>query len=239
MIPYRRLKSLFDFLFAIFFLPFVCLSFVPALLIFLQDFHNPFYFAKRVGLSGVPFTMFKLRTMRFDSHLWKLDSTSATDPRVTPLGKIIRLAKLDEFPQVLNILAFKMSFVGPRPNTFRNGVQLYTDLESQLLSVLPGITDLSSIVFADEADILAFSSNPDLTYNTYIRPWKSRLSLFCVSNSSFRLDLYILMLTVLNFVHRPFTLRLISRLLNSYGVDPFLVSVVRRNCDLPPGVPPS
>ena len=57
--------------------------------------------------------------------------------------------------QVLNILAFKMSFVGPRPNTFRNSVQ-HTDLESQLLSVLPGITDLSSIVFADEADILAF-----------------------------------------------------------------------------------
>ena len=92
-------------------------------------------------------------------------------------GKTIRRYKIDEIPQLIHVISGKMSFVGPRPNVSAD-VDLYTEEEVKLLSVSPGITDISSIVFSDEGDILSGSKDPDLKYNQVIRPWKSRLALY-------------------------------------------------------------
>ena len=98
-----------------------------------------------------------------------------------PVGKLIRKLKLDELTQILNVINGSMSFVGPRPNTPYD-VKLYSQEEKKLLSIRPGITDISSIVFSDEGDILEKYDNPDLAYNQLIRPWKSRLGLFYINN---------------------------------------------------------
>ena len=120
-----------------------------------------------------------------------------------------------------------MSLVGPRPNVQRE-VDLYTELEFGLLSVKPGITDLSSIVFSDEGDILADFDDPDLAYNQYIRPYKSSLGLFYIKNSSFSLDLQILFLTLFASFNRKQALRLLTSLLVSLKAPDSLIHVSAR-----------
>ena len=122
-------------------------------LVWWQDRHSPFYVASRVGLDQRPFRMVKLRSMRIGADKSGVDSTSAGDSRITPVGHFIRRYKLDELTQLWNVLIGDMSLVGPRPNVERE-TRLYTDLEQRLLTVKPGITDYASIVFADEGEIL-------------------------------------------------------------------------------------
>ena len=123
------------------------LFFIPiCVLIWLQDFHSPFYIAPRVGKDGKIFKMVKLRSMIIDADKTWVDSTSSHDKRITPIGRFVRAYKLDEIPQLWNVLKGEMSFVGPRPNVKRE-VDLYTEIESNLLTVQPGITAISSIVF--------------------------------------------------------------------------------------------
>ena len=148
------LKRLFDFFTSIVLL----LAFSPILLIFSfliwkQDYHTPFYIAPRVGKNGKIFKMIKFRSMIINADQSGVDSTSSNDSRITKLGKFIRKFKIDELPNFINIFKGDMSFVGPRPNVKRE-TDLYTNKEKLLLSVRPGITDLASIVFSDEGDIL-------------------------------------------------------------------------------------
>src|SRR5215213_3935979 len=174
------MKRLFDFLVAVAGL--IILSPLIAVLsvaIYLQDRHSPFYVAKRVGAGGISFRMVKFRSMVIRADTSGVDSTANDDPRITGLGRFVRRYKLDEIPQLWNVLVGSMSLVGPRPNVERD-TALYTTEERRLLSIRPGITDLASIVFADEGDILEGSDNPDLKYNQVIRPWKSRLGLLYV-----------------------------------------------------------
>lgn len=123
------LKPIFDFLVALILL---CILFIPAfyftIRIFLQDFSNPFYIPKRVGKNKKNYNMIKFRSMVVNADSSKVDSTSSSDSRITNLGNFIRRYKIDEIPNLLNILTFKMSFVGPRPNVNRE-VNLYTDEE--------------------------------------------------------------------------------------------------------------
>ncbi|MEO8577078.1 MAG: sugar transferase, partial [Gemmatimonadales bacterium] len=147
--------------------------------IWLQDYHSPFYIANRVGRGERSFRMVKFRSMVVKADKSGVDSTAGDDPRITSLGRFIRRFKLDEIPQLWNVLRGSMSLVGPRPNVERETV-LYTPDEKRLLSVRPGITDLASIVFADEGEILQGSDDPDLKYNQVIRPWKSRLGLLYI-----------------------------------------------------------
>ena len=120
--------------------------------------------------------MVKFRTMIPDAVEAGVSSTAAGDPRITRVGRILRRAKLDELPQLWNVLTGEMSLVGPRPQVEPEAA-LYTAEERRMLEVRPGITDLASIVFADEGEILAGAADPDLLYNQIIRPWKSRLAL--------------------------------------------------------------
>jgi lipopolysaccharide/colanic/teichoic acid biosynthesis glycosyltransferase len=232
------LKPTFDFLvalilFIILFIP----AFYFAIRIFLQDFSSPFYIPKRVGKNKKSYNMIKFRSMIVNADANTVDSTSSNDSRITNLGNFIRRFKIDEIPNLINILTLKMSFVGPRPNVERE-VNLYSSEELKILRMRPGITDISSIVFADEGDILENSKDPDLDYNQLIRPWKSRLAIFYTENASLFLDLKLMILTLYNFVDREKTLTIISNTLSNLDADKNLVKIVLRNNKLVPTPPP-
>jgi lipopolysaccharide/colanic/teichoic acid biosynthesis glycosyltransferase len=206
-------------------------------MIWLQDFHNPFYVATRVGKNSNTFKMYKFRSMIVNADKSGVDSTSSDDNRITTIGKFIRKYKLDELSQLFNVFIGNMSLVGPRPNVLRE-TNLYSNKEKQILSVKPGITDLSSIVFADEGEILEGKESPDIAYNQLIRPYKSRLALVYVNNRSFLLDLKILFLTAFSFVDREKTLYKVSRIVFSLTEDKALAEVSLRKKPLLPKPPP-
>ena len=210
---------------------------IVAVLIFFQDLNSPFYIASRIGRFGKPFFMIKFRSMLVDSDKNKVDSTASDDPRITKLGKLIRKTKLDEVPQLFNVIKGEMSLVGPRPNVKRE-TDLYTVEEKDLLSVRPGITDLSSIVFSDEGDILEGRSDPDITYNQLIRPGKSRISLFGLTNTSILLDFQIIFLTVTNSFSRSWTLDRVHNIILKFSHDIELADLAGRRVKLTPMPPP-
>jgi len=149
------------------------------------------YSAPRVGLGGRPFRMYKFRTMVADADRIGGSSTPADDPRITPVGRRLRRYKLDELPQLFNVMAGDMSLVGPRPQV-QWAVDLYSTEERHVLTVPPGITDYASLRFPDEGEILRTSTDPDRDYMEKIHPEKMRLSLEYVRKRSFRTDLSIL-----------------------------------------------
>lgn len=211
---------------------------VPAIIaVWLQDFHSPFYIPMRVGKDGKLYRMVKLRSMVLKADRTGVDSTSAKDPRITPVGHFIRKYKLDELPELWNVLGGSMSLVGPRPNVKRE-TDLYTEVERGLLSVEPGITDIASIVFADENEILKDSPDPDIDYNQLIRPWKSRLGLLYVANRSVILDIKLIALTAMAILSRQRALDGIQEVLNGLGADEQLKRVARRQDRLLPYPPP-
>lgn len=206
-------------------------------IIFVQDFHSPLFISKRIGKNEVLFKMIKLRSMKINSEYTGVNSTKANDPRITPIGRFVRKFKFDELFQLLNVIKGDMSLVGPRPNV-SDGVALYTKFEKKLLSVRPGITDFSSIVFSDESEILKDSSNPDESYNQLIRPWKSRLGIIYVENNSLFLDVRLIIYTVISIFSKKMSLNFVAWELNKIGVDKEVLSIARREKDLYPFYPP-
>lgn len=232
------LKRLVDFLAS--FCGLVVLSpiIIPVLIaVWLQDFHSPFYIAPRAGLNGRVFRMIKIRSMVINADSSGVDSTSANDNRITSLGRFIRRCKLDEVSQLWNVFTGDMSLVGPRPNVL-SAVKGYTNEERRLLEIPPGITDISSIIFADEGEILRNSTDPDGDYDRLIRPWKSRFGLFYRDHQSFILDMTLVMLTVVAIFSRERALQGVQKLLTELGADPDLLRVARRDCPLPMVAPP-
>jgi lipopolysaccharide/colanic/teichoic acid biosynthesis glycosyltransferase len=214
----------------------------PVLLIFMylvyrQDKHSPFYVASRVGKNGFLFKMFKLRSMCIDADKNGVDSTSVDDNRITPIGHKIRKYKLDEFAQLWNVLIGDMSLVGPRPNVLSD-TDLYTDIEKGLLTIRPGITDFSSIIFSDEGDILEGKNDPDLSYNQLIRPWKSRLGLIYVENRTSVLDIKLIFYTVIAVISKQRAINWVVIQLVKLNVSPDVVNVSKREVELYPFPPP-
>lgn len=211
---------------------------ITGIFIFLTDFKNPFYVADRVGIDGIKFKMFKFRSMRKVKSMIHIVSTSETDIRITRIGRIIRKYKIDEFSQIINVILGNMGFVGPRPNV-EEEIKLYTDIELKILNVKPGITDIASIVFSDLNAILRDCENVNLYYNQFIRPWKSRLALLYIDNKSFKLDIELMLLTILNIINRKFTLNRLKNIVLHYSNDHSLAEVVERKFKLyafpPPG----
>ena len=210
---------------------------VVMFLIWRQDGFSPFYVAPRVGRGEQQFRMVKLRSMIKNADKSGVDSTSASDQRITPVGHFVRKYKLDELTQLWNVLKGDMSFVGPRPNVKRE-TDLYTREEKRLLNLRPGITDFASIVFSDEGEILADKPDPDIAYNQLIRPGKSRLGLFYVDNRSLFVDLQLIWLTALAVVARGVAQSRIVRLLGRLGASPELIEIAKRNKPLVPTPPP-
>jgi len=160
-----------------------------------------FYRGVRVGLEGKPFRIFKFRTMVVDAEKLGASSTSDDDLRITRIGGFLRKYKLDELPQLINVVVGEMSIVGPRPEIQRY-TDMYTDEEKAILTVRPGITDYASIWNADEGAILAGAEDPDKAYETLIRPKKLKLQLKYVKEQSLWVDLKIIGLTLLTII-RP------------------------------------
>lgn len=190
------LKRLFDILFSslglIVMFPILIFSGIAIKL----DSQGPaLYRGKRIGRYGKPFRIYKFRAMVVNAEKLGGSSTAADDPRITNTGKYIRKYKLDELPQLINVLKGEMSFVGPRPQVPED-VALYTKEEKSILSVRPGITDWASIKYHNEGEILQGSSDPDQAYIEKIRPGKIKLELEYVRNYSFWIDLKILLKTI-------------------------------------------
>lgn len=235
----EKLKRFFDLFVSIpLFLLFFPVVATFCILIYLDDRKHPLYLSQRVAKNNRNFIMFKLRSMTVSSGPVTSNSTSYDDPRVTSIGRIVRLSKIDELLQLLNVIRGDMSLVGPRPNTRSWGVDLYSAEELAILSVRPGITDLASIVFSDEATILLNSEHPDLLYNQLIRPLKSRLCLWYVRNNNLLIDLKILFITFVSFFNRDFALSSISRLIRVTSKDSYLASRCLRQTRLVPEIPP-
>lgn len=212
---------------------------LAAFAVWLGDRRSPFYVAPRFRDRDATFRMYKLRTMVHGADRLGGTSTSQTDGRVTSIGRLLRRFKLDELPQLLNVVLGDMSLVGPRPQV-REGVERYSQAECALLDVRPGLTDFASIVFADEGAILAGEANPDEAYDRLIRPGKSRLGLFYVFNHTVVMDLLLLALTAVALLSRALALRGVQRLLAHYGADSQLVRLAGRADPLcPPGAPDS
>jgi len=212
---------------------------VPAMVaVWLQDWHSPFYIAPRAGRGGVLFRMVKLRSMKILADRSGVMSTAGNDPRITAVGRFVRRWKLDELTQLWNVLKGDMSLVGPRPQVVPD-VALYTAEERQMLTVRPGITDMASIVFADEGAILHGAADPDLRYNQVIRPWKSRLALLYVrSGMSLATDLRLIWLTVLTIAARPRALAAVAQLVRELGGNEELARVASRVPPLREAPPP-
>lgn len=202
------------------------------------DKQDPLYRAERVGRGGRDFVMIKIRSMSTDADRSGLASTSTRDARITPIGHLIRRWKLDELSQFWNVLRGDMSVVGPRPQIRAGGVDRYSTEEMRLLTVKPGITDLSSIVFSDEGDILAQEADADAAYEQLIRPWKSRLGLFYIDHRTFTMDVHLVWLTALAIVDRRAALRAVDRILARYAAPAELRLVCQREVPLRPALPP-
>jgi lipopolysaccharide/colanic/teichoic acid biosynthesis glycosyltransferase len=154
------------------------------------------YQGTRVGLDGRPFKMYKFRTMVVNADRVGGPNTPDDDQRLTKIGRTLRKYKLDELPQLINVLKGEMSFVGPRPQVPQE-VANYSAEERELLSVRPGITDWASIRFHNEGEILRGHADPDRAYAELIRPEKMRLGLEYVRRGTLKDDLTILAQTVL------------------------------------------
>ena len=207
------------------------------ILIYLQDYQNPFYFAPRVGRREKMFTMIKLRSMIVNADKSGVDSTANNDNRITRVGALVRKFKLDELTQLINVVKGDMSLVGPRPNV-RRETDLYTTEEKRLLSVRPGITDLSSIVFSDEGDILEGTVDPDLNYNQLIRPFKGYLGLFHIDHQSLLLDVRVMLLTGLAILNKRSALNGVVSILQELNAPENLTTVAKRKTPLVPSPPP-
>jgi lipopolysaccharide/colanic/teichoic acid biosynthesis glycosyltransferase len=211
-------------------------------LVWFDDRHSPFYIAPRMARGSGTFRMVKLRSMRVLSARTGGTggtSTSGDDPRITRVGRFIRRFKLDELTQLWNVLTGDMSLVGPRPQV-EPDARLYTAEERRMLSIRPGITDIASIVFSDEAEILRGAPDPDLRYTQLIRPWKSRLALLYVDRRpSLAIDLRLIALTAMSLISRPKALQGAARLVRELGGSEELQRITRREIPLyevpPPG----
>jgi lipopolysaccharide/colanic/teichoic acid biosynthesis glycosyltransferase len=208
-----------------------------ALVIWIEDRRSPWFRGVRVGRNGREFRMLKFRSMRVGASQSGVNSTAADDARITRTGRWLRRAKLDELPQLWNVVTGDMSLAGPRPQVLVDAA-LYTREEQRMLTVQPGITDLASIVFADEGEILNHTSDPDLLYNQIIRPWKSRLALLYVDHASFGTDLRLIWLTALSLVSRRRALKGVRRILETWGADPLVQEMARRDRPLSAYPPP-
>ncbi len=190
-------QRLFDIGFAALALVLLCPLLLALALWVRLDSPGPVLFRqRRVGRGGRLFVIYKFRTMHTDAEAAGLPLTVGTDARITRAGAWLRRSKVDELPQFLNVLRGDMSVVGPRPEVPRYVAQYPADMRQTVLSVRPGITDLASIAFRNENELLACSPDPERTYVEQILPTKLRYAQQYVRTRSLWLDLRIIAWTV-------------------------------------------
>lgn len=192
------LKRIFDIFFALFGIIVLSPLFIVfGLLVKLTSKGPMFYSQKRIGLKGKEFSLLKFRTMVVGADKKGLLTVGAKDARITKVGLFLRKYKLDELPQLINVFNGTMSFVGPRPEVEKY-VKLYSPRQREVLNVRPGITDFSSICFRNESELLSLSADPETFYIQRIMPQKIRLNNVYIRNQSLRLDILIILKTLLH-----------------------------------------
>lgn len=189
-------KRVFDIVFAFLGL-FILLPLLVLVAVFIKILMpGPIFFIqKRVGRKGVLFDLFKFRTMKVDDNKSNGSFDAGDTSRITAFGRILRKSKLDELPQLFNVLKGDMSIVGPRPEVLK-WTQVYPEKWQLVLTVKPGITDPASIVYRNEEEILYNSTDPELTYKNQILPKKLDLYVNYVNNKSFCVDIKIIINTI-------------------------------------------
>jgi len=163
-----------------------------------------FYRGLRVGRYGRSFSIFKFRTMVVDAERLGGSATAGDDHRLTEFGKFLRRYKLDELPQLVNVLKGEMSLVGPRPE-IQKYVNMYSEEDKAILQLRPGITDWASIWNSDEAAVLKGSRDPEKSYEELIRPTKIVLQLMYFRDHSLLTDVEILCHTLVKLVNKNWT----------------------------------
>jgi lipopolysaccharide/colanic/teichoic acid biosynthesis glycosyltransferase len=174
---------------------------VIALLVKLDSSGSVFFRQERVGRNGRVFRIYKFRTMRSETSDKGAQLTVSDDPRITRIGTTLRHYKLDELPQLINVLVGEMSLVGPRPEVPRYVAAWEDRIKSIVLSVRPGLTALASIEFRNESALLAASEDPERKYLDEIAPAKNKLAVLYVQNWSFWLDIKIIGKTFAAILH--------------------------------------
>lgn len=190
-------KRLFDWLGATFGLLLLAPVLLAIALWVKLDSPGPvFYRQERVGRFGKPFRIHKFRTMRHDPHGQGLQITVGGDARITRSGQVLRASKLDELPQLIDVWVGDMSLVGPRPEVPRYVACYPAALRDKILSVRPGITDLASIEYRDESDVLARAQDPEKAYIEQVLPHKLALSARYVDTASVWGDVWLIVRTI-------------------------------------------
>ncbi len=196
---YPVVKRFFDIVFSVLI---ICILFPFFIILFpLLRFTGEgyiFYYQKRIGYKNRYFNIIKFATMLKDSpNLGTGLITLRNDPRVTPMGGFLRSTKLNELPQIFNVVKGDMSFVGPRPLVDKTFEPYSEEVKASIYNVRPGITGIGSIVFRDEERLMTeCKGDPKIFYNTVISPYKGELEMWYLKNQSFKTDVLILFLTV-------------------------------------------
>lgn len=195
------MKRLFDIVFSLFGIIILSPIFlIIAFLVKVTSKGGAFYKQIRVGKNNKDFRLLKFRSMYVDSDKKSLITIGGHDSRVTKVGYFIRKYKLDELPQLINVLKGDMSFVGPRPEV-RYYVNMYTKEQLQVLNVRPGITDPASIAYRNENELLAKQSDPKQYYIDVIMQDKLRINLEYIANRTFWSDVKIILQTIYVLLH--------------------------------------
>jgi len=155
--------------------------FIISVIILIESKGGIFYLQERIGKNGIPFKLFKFRSMAAGSDSKGLLTVGMNDARITKSGQFIRKYKMDELPQLVNVLKGEMSLVGPRPEV-KKYVDLYTETQRKVLSVKPGMTDLASIEFSNENELLENQKNPEEYYIREIMSKKIDLNMMFIEN---------------------------------------------------------
>ncbi len=168
-----------------------------AILVRLTSSGPAFYVQERIGRNGKPFLLLKVRTMTVARpHSDTRQITVTGDARITPLGRFLRRYKLDELPQLINVLFRRMRLVGPRPEVAKY-VTYYRGEQLRVLSVHPGITDIATLYYRNESDELAAADDPETYYIETVLPRKLRLNLQYIDSRTFLSDIRVILLTAL------------------------------------------
>lgn len=196
------MKRLFDIVFSLLGLIIISPIFILLSLIIVLDSQGGIFFrGVRVGRYGKDFRIFKFRSMVKDAEGKGKWNVGDNDSRITRIGHFLRKSKLDELPQLINVLIGDMSFVGPRPE-LRYYVDMYTERERRILEMKPGITDWASVTHFKQFVSFTQSADPDKEYVEKIRPLKLELQLYYYEHRSFRMDIRIIIFTVSKMIYR-------------------------------------
>ena len=199
----RFIKRVLDFIFALLLLALLIPIILIISILILCTMGLPIiYKGKRCGYKGKVYYIYKFRTMVKDAELIGGGTSALDDSRITAIGKLLRKTKLDEIPQLLNIMKGDMSFVGPRPELLKY-TNLYSKVEKEILMVKPGITDFSSVEFINLDEIVG-CENADENYERYVLPRKNRLRIEYVNQIAFKTDLKIFIATILKVFYKIF-----------------------------------